>query len=127
MTSLVFMLLDVPVPPGHAPRGLGDRGRDLCVEDAEVGVHRGGRALDGGEGADELAFDGCAGDREVLDGALGLGPPLRPGRDADLAHGVVLDAVLGGVLTGAVLLWAVLRGHAVLPDGVDGDCAPKGP
>ena len=42
---------------------------------------------------DELALDRLAGDREVLDRALGLGPPLRGGGHADLAHRVLLDAV----------------------------------
>ena len=125
MTSLVFMLLDVPgagledvdrevlVPlaAGHARRGLGDRVGDLAVEHAEVGVDRGGRALDGGQGADQLPLDGGAGDREVLDGPLGLRPPLGPRRDADLAHGVVLDAVVRAGLVCGVLL----RGHAALP------------
>ena len=121
MTSLVFMLLDVPEPvwktsigkcSSQSPRATsaaacGDRRRRSSrVEDAELGVDGGGRALDRGQGADQLALDRRAGDREVLDRPLGLGPPLRPGGDADLAHRVVLDAVLGAV---------AVAGHAVLP------------
>src|SRR5690606_31654883 len=49
-------------------------------------------ALDPGQGLDVGAFEPLPGDREVLDGALCLRPPLRPGGDAYLAHGIVLDA-----------------------------------
>ena len=94
MTSLVFMLLDVPEPVWKTSMG------KCCVpvaaataaaasviapamsrvEHAEVGVDGRGRALDRGERADQLALDGRARDREVLDGPLRLGPPLRPAR-----------------------------------------------
>ena len=136
MTSLVFMLLDVPEPVwktsigkcssqspcATSPRRLGDRAGDLGVEHAEVGVDAGGRALDGGEGADQLPLDGGAGDREVLDGALRLGPPLGPRRDAHLSHGVVLDAVVGA----ALVCGRPAAGPRCAPGGVDGDSAPGG-
>ena len=46
---------------------------------------------------DLRGLDRGAGDREVLDGALGLRPVEGVYRDADLAHGVVFNAVLNGV------------------------------
>ena len=42
------------------------------------------------------ALQGGAADREVLDGALGLGPPQGVGGHLDLAHGVVLGAEVVG-------------------------------
>src|SRR4051794_26266250 len=139
MTSLVFMLLDVPEPvwktsigkcssqlpaataaaapppPPGPPRGGGappGRG-DAPARPAGGGVHRGGRALGGRRRGDRLALDRGAGDREVLAGPLGLRPPLGPGRYPDLAHGVVLDAVLR-----AVRVCGLLEGHGCAPEVV---------
>ncbi|GMA22440.1 hypothetical protein GCM10025864_01990 [Luteimicrobium album] len=80
----------------HGVGGRDDGVRDVLVEDAELGVGAGGGLLDAGERLDVRALEGRAGDGEVLDGALRLGPVQGGRGDPHLAHGVVLDAVLGG-------------------------------
>jgi hypothetical protein len=73
----------------------GDDGLRLVVaHDAEGGVGRRGGCLDMGQRLDVPGLQGQATDREVLDRALGLGPPQGVARHLDLAHGVVLDACL---------------------------------
>ncbi len=84
----------VPLSPGDLGRGLLDGLGDLLVDHTELRVHLGGGTLDVGEGLDVGAFETLTRDGEVLDGALGLRAPLGGGGDADLAHGVVLDAVV---------------------------------
>ncbi len=85
----------------------GGRGDDrvglLRGQQPEVLVDLRARALQQAQGADLGALQPAARDRKVLDRALGLRAPQRFCGDADLAHGVVLDAVLG-----------VIRGHRVL-------------
>ena len=82
--------------------GRDDRARDALVEVAELVVHDRGGALDAGERHDLRGLEAGSGDREVLDGALSLRAVQRGGRNAHLAHRVVLDAELfvghGGVL-----------------------------
>jgi hypothetical protein len=79
---------------GDLERRVLDRVRDRLVEHAELGVRPGRSGLDERERPDVLALKGTSGDREVLDGALGLCPPERVARHLDLAHGVVLDPEL---------------------------------
>ena len=93
-----------------------DRLGEVMVEDAEVGVDLRGGALDEREGPDVLAFQGGAGDREVLDGALGLCPPPGMGGYADLAHRVVFDPEVAVLRHGPTLC----RGPARLCDEVAG-------
>ena len=75
-------------------RGVTDRLCLLGCEDLELLVGGRGRSLDPGHRADQRRLDRGARDREVLDRPLGLRPPERVLRHADLAHAVVLDAVV---------------------------------
>ena len=107
-TSLTFMFEQVPEPVWYTSTGnwsshcpsttsaaaAGDGLGDVPVDRLQAGVDLGRRALDGGQGDDQVRVDGQARDREVLDRPLGLGRPLGRGRDADLAHRVVLDPVV---------------------------------
>src|SRR4051812_32613248 len=86
----------VPLATGHGRRGLRDR--------------RGGRALDGGERRQGPALQRGPGEGNVRQPRQLAGPPLRPRGHSDLAHGVVLDAVVR-----AVLVCAAVLSHAVLP------------
>jgi hypothetical protein len=56
------------------------------------------------QGADLGALQPAARDREVLHGALSLGPPQRFRGHLDLAHAVVFDAVFGVCHRGNVLV-----------------------
>src|SRR5690606_25701237 len=67
---------------------------DVNVEYAELGIDGRRGALDGRERSDQRTFDPRPGDGEVLDGALRLRAPLRPGGYPDLTHRVALDPVL---------------------------------
>ena len=71
-----------------------DRVGLLRVEQPEVLVHLCAGALEQAERADLGALQASARDREVLHRALGLRAPQRVDGHPDLAHGVVLDAVL---------------------------------
>jgi hypothetical protein len=85
----------VVVIAGHHHRGCVLDGRRLVSGDhAELGVHGGGRGLDRRQGLEVSRLERRARDREVLDRALGLCTPEGLGRDADLAHRVVLDPEL---------------------------------
>ena len=77
---------------GHLVGGPRDRGRAVAGDHPEVAVHRRRAGLQQRQGADEPRLEGGAGDREVLDSALGLRTPERVGRDLDLAEGVVFGA-----------------------------------
>ena len=104
----MFMLVEVPEPVwktsmgnswSHWPAatssaGLVDGGGHLLVDRLEASVLQRGRPLDGGQRRDQRPLDGGARDREVLDGPLRLGLPFGRLGNPNLAHGVVLDAVL---------------------------------
>ncbi len=62
---------------------------------AEITVGDGGRVFDQAEGMDQLGGQRLAGDGEVFDGALGLSAVVSLGRDVDLAHRIVFNAVVG--------------------------------
>ncbi len=108
ITSLAFMLELVPEPVWKTSIGNAsswsprrhlagrrlDGGRRLRVEDAESAVDLRRRGLHLADGVDQRRLDRRAADREVLDRALGLGPPQRVARHLDLAHRVVLGAEL---------------------------------
>ena len=68
--------LGVPAPFGYLEGSFGDGGGDIGRHHAEVGVFQGRRPFHQGEPAYERPLDALAGDREVLDGALGLRLPL---------------------------------------------------
>ena len=72
----------------------GDRLGLLGGQHAELAVGDGGRRLHVAHGVDQPRLDRGAADREVLDRALGLGPPQRVRGHPDLAHAVVLDPEL---------------------------------
>src|SRR5690606_1866527 len=72
-----------------------DRLRHLGLDDAELAVHDRGGALHARERDDLCRLEAGARDREVLNGALGLCAIQSRGRNPDLTHGVVLDAVFG--------------------------------
>ena len=62
----------------------------LCIEQAELDVHRGGGALHQSQRADQLHRHALAGNAEVLQAALGLRAPQAVGGDFDLAERVSL-------------------------------------
>ena len=64
-------------PAATASAAVSDRYRERRVEQPEIGVHRGGRRLDAAEPVHHARWDRLAGDREVLHGLGGLGPPQR--------------------------------------------------
>src|SRR5690606_34715596 len=75
--------------------GPGNRVGDVAVERAEILVRQGCGLLDAGESGDVARLETFAGDREVLDGSLGLRTVERVDGNAHFAHGVVFDAVFG--------------------------------
>ncbi|GAA3086471.1 hypothetical protein GCM10020254_33630 [Streptomyces goshikiensis] len=93
----------VPAALGDLGGGGADRLGEVLVHHTQARVHRGGRALDAGEGLDVGALQALPGDGEVLHGALGLGPPLGVRGDPYLSHRVVLDPVGAGGRTGALI------------------------
>ena len=76
---------------GDLVGGRGDRVRHGPVEHADVLVDARRGRLDQPQRADLRPLQPAAGDREVLDGPLGLGPPQRFGGHLHLAHRVALD------------------------------------
>ena len=72
-----------------------DRVRDAGLENAEFGVDDRGGTLDLGERDDLTAFEPGTRDGKVLDRTLCLCAVEGGARHAHLAHGVVLDAVIG--------------------------------
>ena len=80
---------------GDLPGGGDDRVGLLRGQQTEVLVHLRAGALEQTERPDLGALEAASGDREVLHRPLRLSAPQRCDRHADLAHGVVLDAVLG--------------------------------
>ena len=113
MTSLAFMLLLVPEPVWNTsigkwssslPAATSSAAAADCLghvrrQDPHLAVDLRGRGLDRAQRSDVRRLQALAGDREVLDRALGGGAPLGVVRDADLAHRVVVDAV-GAALVG---------------------------
>ena len=93
----------------HLFRRLADRLADLFRQTAHGKIDPRRRQLLNAQGRDDGRGHGLAADLEVLDGALGLRPPIGLGRHLDLAHGVGFAA--GGGRTGR------LRGH--------GCCGPR--
>ena len=104
----MFMFDDVPEPVWNTSTGNwsshdavgdlggrgGDGGADLLGDRGDVlqrRVHRRGLALDERQRPDQAGLEREPGDREVLDGPLGLRAPLRVRRYRDVAHRVVLD------------------------------------
>ena len=84
--------LGVELAGGHFARRGNDGFGDLGFELAEVAVgHRRGR-FDETEGADQARRQRLAGDRKVLDGALGLSAVIGLRGDLDLAHGVFFNS-----------------------------------
>ena len=79
---------------GDLVGGRGDGGGDLAVQHPQPGVDTCGGRLHEPQRTDLRAVQTTPGDREVLDGALGLRAVQRVGGNGDLAHGVVLDPVL---------------------------------
>jgi hypothetical protein len=86
---------------------LAGRGDDrvglLRCKQSEILVHLGAGALQQAQRPDLRALQPAARDREVLHGPLRLCAPQRGDRHPDLAHGVVLDAVLGLGIAGLLL------------------------
>jgi len=77
--------------------GLDDRLGDVVVDQAEVAVGLCGGLLDDAEPADESATERDPRDREVPDGALGLGTPVGVRGYLHLAEAVLLDSVVVSV------------------------------
>ena len=125
ITSLVFMLLEVPDPVWKTSIGNSSScsfaatvaaasaiaSALVLLEHAEPGVGLGGGALDQPERGDQGRIDRHARDREVLHRPLGLRLPQRLSRDPDLAHRVVLDP--------KVALRLVMAAQSVSGPGVD--------
>ena len=109
-TSLVFMLELVPEPVWNTSTGKWSSCRPSATSRAarrdrlgacsrsstpRSALTRAAGGLDRAPSArDQARLQPGAADREVLHRALGLGPPQGVGGDPDLAHGVVLGAVL---------------------------------
>ena len=105
MTSLVFMLDEVPEPVWNTSIGnwssyppsatcaaaVAIALATSVVEHAEIGVDLRGGALDLGQRPDVRGFQATPGDREVLHRPLGLRPPQGVGGHPDLAHRVAFD------------------------------------
>ena len=83
---------------------------DVGVEHAELRVGLRGGLLDAGERLDLLGLEPRARDREVLDRALRLRPVERRCGDPHLAHRVVLDTVVGGVVHHGVFPFGCVAG-----------------
>ena len=112
MTSFAFMFDDVPEPvwntsigkcaielAGGDPLGrLADRLRVRLLQMAEIGIRLRGGGLDQAERANELARHRQAGNREIVDRALGLRAVERVGGHLEFAHAVALDPVLAARL-----------------------------
>ena len=110
MTSLTFMFVLVPEPvwktsmgnwSSCCPSTISAAARAIAsacsaVRAPRSALVRGRGRLDPGQRVDQRRLERLAADREVLDRALGLRPPQGVLRDPDLAHGVVLDAVVVG-------------------------------
>ena len=108
MTSLAFMLVEVPAPPWITsttkwpcqwPSMISWQARSMAAatssgEQAEASVGPGRRLLDHGQGADQVREVGepDAGDGEVLHRTQGLDAVARVGRHLALAEQVVLGA-----------------------------------
>ena len=105
ITSLTFMLLDVPEPvwntsigkwSSQSPRATSSAAAMIASATSSSttpssALTLAAAALMRAERLDVGALEGVPRDREVLDRPLGLSPPLRVARDPDLTHGVVLD------------------------------------
>ena len=108
-----------------------DRAREVAVEDAQLGVHDRGGALDLREGDDLARLEARARDGEVLDGALRLRAVQGAARDAHLAHRVVLDPVLrlGGLAHGDLVLlvegFGGRRAGQIWPTTMSGTARPS--
>jgi hypothetical protein len=76
----------------HRQRRLADRRRLTLFQMAQRQVHVGRRGLDQPQRTDERPRQVQAGNREVVDRALGLRAIQRVSRDLQLAHAVVFDA-----------------------------------
>ena len=108
ITSLAFMLELVPEPvwktssgnsPSCSPATIASAASTMAcacswVTHPQRGVGARGGRLDVRQRLDVPGLERQAADREVLDRALGLGPPEGVARHLDLAHGVVLGACL---------------------------------
>ena len=106
MTSLAFMFDWVPLPGlpdaerevvvqlavGHLEGGGDDEGRLLRRHLAEVGVDLGRGLLQDADGPDQRFGHPVVADREVVQRARRLGPPVAVGGDLDGPHGVRLGA-----------------------------------
>ncbi len=105
MTSLAFMLVEVPDPVWKMSRGKWASWSprmtssaaawmapaELFVQQAELPVGPGRRPLDQPERHQETAAEPPVGDREVVDRPLGLGAVEGRRRDLHLAHAVRFD------------------------------------
>jgi hypothetical protein len=103
-------LVDV-LAVGHSGRRLLDRVGHVGVDDAQPCVDGGSRPLHQGQGRDDRRVEPLAGDGEVLDRSLRLGPPERLRGHLHLAHRVVLGTHRLVLVHASILV----RGSAMCP------------
>ena len=106
MTSLMFMLVEVPLPVWKTSTGKWRSWRPSSTSAAacsmaearsagdlaQPAIDAGGGGLDAGQRAQQFARHGAAADREVLHGTGGLRAVKRVLGNRHLAHGVALDS-----------------------------------
>ena len=74
--------------------GLKDQILPLKIQAAQGVIGQRAGPLEKGKGADEGQGHALLADGEILKASLGLSAPKAVGRDGDLAHGVMFDAIL---------------------------------
>src|SRR5205823_1948332 len=90
---------------GHFIGGYSDGFREIGGKFTQLSVDLRRRALDQPQRSKESSWETESTDREILNRALGLRSVQRVGGNANLAHGVVLDAIFhASMLTG---LWSL--------------------
>ena len=124
MTSFAFMFDEVPEPvwntsigncASNSPAATRSAGLRIALALVLVRWPRslfacGRGRLDQAERANELARHGQAGNREIVDRALGLRAVERVGRDLEFAHAVALDTVVAHQSNSrTVAIWPVCR------------------
>ena len=99
----------------HLLGGPCDRVGELCIELRQTLVGAGRRELDQRGRADELWMRAHAGDGEVFDGALRLRAIVGVGPDADVAQGVLFDAVAHAASVRLAQLKCATPERSILP------------
>ena len=92
--------------------GGGNRVRAARIQIAELAVGQRGRLFQHGERMDDLLRDFLRADREIFVAALGLRAPAAVRGNANLAHRVVLNAIIH-VVVPPMLIWGNSRQYRI--------------